>query len=357
VYDETGTWRGARGICRDVTGERERDAILARYRRHERTLGYIIRLIREEIAPQRMLDTAAEATARAAEATGCCIFRCDPTGRLVAAARYGAVCDTEAVADLLNERVADRDGCFEADLDGQPLLACATDYRQTLNGAICLWRRASWADATEEGRTLLTAIAGQLGIALEQIAHQEELERLSQTDALTGLANRRAFMAELAAALIRAQRTARPGALVYVDLDNFKPINDRFGHERGDEVLCRLAEVLRQRARPYDRIARLGGDEFALWLEDTDATAARDRADDLVEASRPHAAESPDPALPLGLSIGVAIYRPESGEDLTALIGRADAAMYQVKHGGKGRYAMAPDAAPGRHARGAGEDG
>jgi diguanylate cyclase (GGDEF)-like protein/PAS domain S-box-containing protein len=358
VYDETGTWRGARGVCRDVTGERERDAILARYRRFERTLGYIIRVIRDEIAPQRMLDTAAEVTARACEAAGCGIFRCVPDGRLAVAAGYGTMPDSVTIGDLLGPRMAGRDGCFEAGVDDGSVLACATEYRQTLNGAICLWRPGSSAEPGEESRNLLAAIAGQLGIALEQIAHQEELERLSQTDALTGLANRRAFAAELEAAVARARRNARSGALVYLDLDNFKLVNDRFGHERGDQVLCRLAEILRHKTRRYDQVARLGGDEFALWFEDTDAAAARSRADDLIAASQSLAAESPDPARPLGLSIGAAIYQPGGIEDLSTLIARADAAMYQAKHGGKGRLAVAAAAVarPGDAGLDVGED-
>src|SRR5690606_38519430 len=88
------------------------------------------------------------------------------------------------------------------------------------------------------------------------------------SDSLTGLLNRRAFLTELTAALARSCRTRATGALIYLDLNNFKQLNDLHGHETGNEALKGIAGILSSAIRPYDLAARLGGDEFALWLED-----------------------------------------------------------------------------------------
>ncbi len=350
VHDAHGEWCGARGVCRDVTAESERDASLARSHHHQRTLDYIGRVVREEIVPKRMLDAAAATTARATGALGCCIYRRDAEGGLSAAARHGKVPDKRRAGALLR-RLIDageyRGGCFEATLGDRALLACAADYRLEINGVICLWRPGSEPAPDQETRTLLTAVAGQLGIALAQIARQEELERLSTTDPLTELTNRRAFMAALDAALNRARRVGRPGALIYVDLDNFKVVNDRHGHQCGDAVLRRVADILKGTVRPYDHVARLGGDEFAVWLGDIEASVVRRRADQIVAAAGRLASEFPNPAHPLGVSIGVALVLPTEDEDVDTLIARADRAMYQAKHGGKARVTIAPPAGAG----------
>ena len=349
VYDEHGEWSGARGVCHDVTEAREHAAESARRRRQEHALTHIVWLIREEVEPQRMLDAAAAATARATGAAGCIIFRAGAEeGRLDRAAEFGDVPVGAGPEALIGEMAIDRGhgaDSRERLSDGSSLIACLTVYRQTVNGAICLMRAGDGPEWSEEERFILEAVAGQLGIALEQIAYQEELERISSTDALTGLANRRAFMRSLEICLARSVRTGRPGALVYVDLDNFKIINDTHGHERGDAALRGVSDLLIRSIRTYDLAARLGGDEFALWLEETDEDAAAERARALLAAAAPLAAESPDPARPLGLSIGVAIYKPGDGEKLDALIARADAAMYRIKHTSKGRFAVAEPAA------------
>lgn len=350
VYDEHAEWSGARGVCHDVTEARAHAAESARHRRQEHALSHVVWLIREEMEPQRMLDAAAAATARATGAAGCIIFRAGAVeGRLDRTAEFGETPVGAGPEALIGEMAIDRSrgtGSREQLSDGSGLIACLTDYRQAVNGAICLVRAEDSSPWSEEERFILEAVAGQLGIALEQIAYQEELERISSTDALTGLANRRSFMRSLEICLARSTRTGRPGSLVYVDLDNFKLINDTHGHERGDAALRGVADLLLRSVRTYDLAARLGGDEFALWLEETDEEAATERARELLAEARPLAAESPDPARPLGLSIGIAIFKPGDGEGLDALIARADTAMYRIKHASKGRFAVAAPAAP-----------
>jgi len=172
------------------------------------------------------------------------------------------------------------------------------------------------------------------------------LAELSRTDELTGLLNRRAFMEDLYKHHMHLYRGSRKGALLYIDLDNFKPVNDRFGHAAGDEVLKQFANILHSHSRIGDLPARLGGDEFAIWLEETDEAGASTKARNLInEAKSLHRLAGIDAAAdmpPLGLSIGIAIADPQFFEELPHLINRADEVMYQVKRQGKGTLIIAP---------------
>jgi diguanylate cyclase (GGDEF)-like protein len=137
---------------------------------------------------------------------------------------------------------------------------------------------------------------------------------------------------------------------VYVDLDNFKAVNDRLGHPAGDAALKGLAACLRRSVKSRDFVARLGGDEFALWLAGTDRDTAIARAKTILTLKEDIAPYSAGPDKPLGLSVGLAIFKPAETETVAELLARADAAMYEVKRNGKGSYAVAPDAAPARAA-------
>ena len=118
-------------------------------------------------------------------------------------------------------------------------------------------------------------------MVLEHEAIQREMGRQARTDPLTGLLNRRAFLEEMSRHIDRLDREEQPGTLLFADLDYFKPVNDRLGHEVGDEVLVRTANVLRNTVRPTDLVARLGGDEFALWMNGADHMTAAERAEHL----------------------------------------------------------------------------
>jgi diguanylate cyclase (GGDEF)-like protein len=132
---------------------------------------------------------------------------------------------------------------------------------------------------------------------------------------------------------------------MFVDLDSFKPVNDRLGHGMGDQVLVRLAETLRKLVRPSDLITRLGGDEFAVWLSGADHMTAAERADHLCKtAPQDLHAILPETLPKLGLSIGIATRPPGSPESFEALTRRADMAMYQVKRGGRHHWRVSlPD--------------
>ncbi len=154
-----------------------------------------------------------------------------------------------------------------------------------------------------------------------------ELEALAATDPLTGIANRRAFEAELAAAVASAVNFS----LLMFDLDGFKAINDRLGHDAGDQVLCHFAHALRDDIRPQDTAARLGGDEFIVILHCPLAGAFRRGAQILQRLETRHEVllNGRSLAVPIRASVGVVEHR--EGEDAAALLRRADEAMYAVK--------------------------
>ncbi|EGI77132.1 GGDEF domain-containing protein [Hylemonella gracilis] len=194
----------------------------------------------------------------------------------------------------------------------------------------------------------------------------EQLRWISETDALTDLANRRKFNETLAAEWARAMRRGQPLALLMIDIDHFKLYNDHYGHPQGDRCLERVARVLSSSAqRPGDLAARYGGEEFALILPDTDSAGAERLAQKILDAVRaqriPHAA-TPLPEGIVTLSIGVASQRPgklarprESDAsvkqgagspsaavtDMERFIKFADAALYDAKHQGRNRLAVA----------------
>ncbi len=338
VFDEAGSWRGTRGVCQDVTEMRARESELAALRTRDRLMAYVVKTVSDVVDPAAMLEVAATATARVIDAAGCLIFRRRET--LEEAARSG-----ELPSDYTGH-VADADVTDGPPGPGGSWLAMPTRLHGDVNGALCLWRPEAGEPWTVDERDFLADIAGHLAIVVQQVAQHDELERLSSTDALTGLDNRRAFFAALELRLGggagKRAGDDRPGSLVYLDLDNFKQVNDMCGHQRGDDALKAVAQILRQSSRAGDRVARLGGDEFALWLEATDAAGAQAKAETLQTASRVLSDFAPEGGKPLGLSVGIAVYDPSSGEDLESLIARADAVMYDVKHHGKGGFKIAP---------------
>jgi diguanylate cyclase (GGDEF)-like protein/PAS domain S-box-containing protein len=335
---DDGGWAGARGICRDVTQERLRDAALVRANNRERLLSYVVRTIRDEIDPGEILRAAADATGRALETSGCQIFRILPDDADFAlAAQYGSVGDEHPVLDAFSA-----EDYVDGDIGDWHVLAAVTRYRQSVNGALCLWRapdRPGWSD---DDRLLITDLANQVGLANEQMANHERILRLSRTDSLTGLFNRRAFFEEIGRRFQRLSHEGRPAALIYCDLDNFKWVNDIHGHQTGDQALLAVRDMLLQHTRPIDLVARLGGDEFAIWLEGAEERIALERCRQLIEAGRGLAHFSGHPDKPLHMSLGVAVHDGRYREDLNDLIARADRAMYEVKRDGKGDWRLAP---------------
>jgi diguanylate cyclase (GGDEF)-like protein/PAS domain S-box-containing protein len=341
IIGVAGEWLGARGICRNVTEDRERDAALARAHEREWLLGYIIRTIRDEVDPLGMMNAAARAISRAVTAEYAEVHRVDH-GQLSEAARFGNAPGDGLGADFPGGAV-EMPGAVVSEIGGGFGLTLATQYGGAANGVLVLWRTPVIGPWTDDEQALAVSAAEHLGIAIEQIAQHEKLQQLSRTDGMTGLLNRRSFVADLVRRHGRVARGGASGALVYCDLDNFKQVNDTHGHERGDEAICEVARLLERSTRGSDLVARLGGDEFALWLESIDAEGAALKAEELLACGDVLTPYSGGPDIPLGMSLGIAVLDSGSPEGLEALMARADKAMYASKKKGKGGFTMAPN--------------
>jgi diguanylate cyclase (GGDEF)-like protein len=172
-------------------------------------------------------------------------------------------------------------------------------------------------------------------LAADLAAREAELHHLAFHDSLTGLANRALFRDRLRHALQLHARDLRPVAVIFLDLDDFKVVNDTLGHGVGDDLLCRVGERITGALRSGDTIARLGGDEFAVLLEDNgDVLNTAARIEDALRAPFLLAGRSLD----VRASIGVCAVEPDDASiDVDTLLARSDAAMYRAKHAGKAR--------------------
>lgn len=171
-----------------------------------------------------------------------------------------------------------------------------------------------------------------------------ELQALLLRDVLTGLPNRRALMETLPVAMERSARSGKPCALLFLDMDGFKAINDTHGHEEGDELLRQFGSRIAEAVRRTDTAARLAGDEFVVILENLAHLGdAEDKAQSLLASLRQPYALKND-TVSVGASVGVALHLPGDAADLEAWLARADQAMYVAKRGGKNAVALAPPA-------------
>jgi diguanylate cyclase (GGDEF)-like protein len=189
----------------------------------------------------------------------------------------------------------------------------------------------------------LTRVYNLLEVRLlheETLQHGKILEALALQDALTGLANRRLLLDRMAMALAQARRSKTSMAVMYLDLDGFKQINDTLGHKAGDLLLVSVAQRLTAAVREEDTVARLGGDEFVMSLPHISGRADATRmAQKIVEAvSRPYDLDGARARITI--SIGIGIF-PENGRDAEALMQAADAALYEAKRAGKNNYQVA----------------
>jgi len=175
----------------------------------------------------------------------------------------------------------------------------------------------------------------------------EALRLLATRDQLTGMLNRREFDRIMAEEAERSQRFGQPLALVMVDIDHFKAVNDTHGHPAGDAVLKEVAKILTAQLRTVDRVARFGGEEFALILVQTGRGAAGDVAQRVVEAvaANPVVIQG-GPTLSLTISAGVAVL-PNDVSRIDLLVGAADRSLYAAKRGGRNRVVLHAELAKG----------
>ncbi|MBJ7332497.1 MAG: EAL domain-containing protein [Solirubrobacteraceae bacterium] len=199
----------------------------------------------------------------------------------------------------------------------------------------------------DDGAPLYTV--AQIRDITEERNYQQRLRHLADHDPLTGLYNRRRFGNELSRVVAHGRRYAEPAALLSVDLDRFKYVNDTYGHAVGDELLIRLSSTLVERLRETDVVGRLGGDEFGVILPHTTAEEASRTATALLHAIRERTSVlAGDRTVRLTASIGVTAIDPEESATAEELLIDADVAMYEAKESGRDRHALAGEHHAGR---------
>ncbi len=343
IRDPSGRVTGARGVGLDMTElDGQAGQVAAALRRAE-VLDHILWRMGQEVVAQRMMGAALDALTNALGAEGAAVLLLPAGGsvpRLVHAEGVGI----EALADPLGLRVmaGEEDAAVDAKpviLAGRPMLLAPCRTKSGGRATLAAWRAEGARAWDREDMLLIASAANIIRMVLEHEALQHEMTRQARTDPLTGLLNRRAFLEEIERHSGRLHREKQPGTLLFADLDHFKPVNDRMGHEMGDLVLKRTAALLRDTFRPTDLVARLGGDEFAVWLNGADHMTAAERAEWLRDNSPRELAEVTGPDGPrLSMSIGIATRDVDGDESIDSVMRRADMAMYEVKRGGRGHW-------------------
>lgn len=217
----------------------------------------------------------------------------------------------------------------------RPLTTAAQQVRDMVDGKLSM-RPLPVKRHDEVGD--LTAGFNNLLAKLQE--REAALARLAHHDPLTGLPNRTAFLERLEQAVALARRHHSQLALLFIDLDRFKPVNDSLGHDAGDQLLQEVALRLRSSVRQSDVVGRIGGDEFLVLLSDVDSRESVTRvAQKCIEAmAAPF--RLGDSSVHIGASVGIALF-PDHGASSTELITRADAAMYDAKNEGRNTYRLA----------------
>jgi diguanylate cyclase (GGDEF)-like protein len=194
---------------------------------------------------------------------------------------------------------------------------------------------------TRDDLATLSSFAAQASVAIDNVYLHEETERLATIDSLTGAWNRRSLDATLVKEVERAQRFGRPLSVLMLDLDRFKNVNDRLGHQAGDEVLAEVARRIQRSIRSQiDTLARFGGEEFTIVLPETGADGARIAAEKVRRVVADSPFDSAEKGLDVTLSVGLATY-PEDGATPGDLLRAADRALYRAKREGRNRVVVA----------------
>ncbi|HEC17062.1 MAG TPA: sensor domain-containing diguanylate cyclase [Sedimenticola sp.] len=197
----------------------------------------------------------------------------------------------------------------------------------------------------------LQRLSAVVAICLENAANHERLKRVGLTDFLTGINNRRFFDQRLSEELMRTQRQGGSLGCLLLDIDNFKGVNDTYGHRAGDQVLKGISALVRQQLRGPDVLARFGGEEFSVLLIDSDASVAQEIAERIRSAIAEHPVQvENEQVLRVTVSIGVAVFGGDApGQGLLelgeCLIDQADQALYQAKNSGKNKVVYFGDMA------------
>lgn len=305
------------------------------------------KLLQENARLQRLAQDAREKLEAATDGTGLCVWQLHvPSGKLIIFnRRWGAMLgfqpkELQANFEVWREHLHpdDREAVLKAFFDH---LDGYTPFYQAMHRMIRADGRITWVldrgrlvERDEQGRPL-RVMGTHIDITHEK-EYEQQLSRLAHRDPLTGLPNR--------TALYRHFARQRPETLCFLDLDNFKQVNDTLGHRAGDQLLIRVSTTLTELAGDKVTVGRLGGDEFVLllpWKMADVRTAALARA--CVEAlARPFLLEEGEARI--GLSMG--LEEVDEHDDMSAVMRRADQAMYRVKQAGRGGYQLGDKATP-----------
>ena len=209
-------------------------------------------------------------------------------------------------------------GCFDEELALQAVKKGAQDY--LIKGEVDEWQ-----------------LSRALNYAIERKRLQEDVTYMAHYDQLTGLANRTLFHSRLEHAISLAERRDEQVVLLYLDLDNFKPVNDALGHDVGDKLLIEVGKRLKSTVREMDTVARLGGDEFALVLEAVKHSSDVVSVANKILQNLTNVFLIDNQSLYIGASIGIAFY-PHCGKSVDTLTKNADSAMYKAKQNGRNQY-------------------
>ena len=343
LVDDRGRIVGARGIALDVTEQEGREGQVAAALRYSEVIDHILCRMREEVLAPRMMAGVLDALVKALGAEGAAVIDTVGEGAGPAVLHHAGGDPSVVLGSLFAMLKANPDSPVHGyATDATPVLVCPCQSQSAAGTGLGLWRNPGSRGWDAEDRILASSAASIILVVLEHEAIQREMAKQARTDPLTGLLNRRAFLDEMARQIERLDREGLPGTLMFADLDNFKPLNDHFGHEAGDEALRRVAKLLRDIVRPTDLVARFGGDEFAVWLNGADHLTTAERAE-MLRVQTPLLLESltggNGPSL--SMSIGIAPRIAGGGEAIDALMRRADQAMYEVKRHGRGHWRVA----------------
>ena len=337
--------RAAAYLATCVEYERERSALAHQSRRME-ALMTVLRQLPAEIELQPLGHRLADAALHLASADGAAVIAWEnESGRVVGIAGAQAVAvDTTVVTNESETALAAQSATVikRTRREGVPLVSAAEAFSAPAQvlaalpliskggvvGVVTVWSGQAHLD--QDGLEALLALAPYAALHFEHARAFGLLRERAEHDPLSGLLNRQAFDAQLAAESARFQRYQRPYSVLLVDIDHFKSINDRWGHQAGDVVLANIGTVLASGLRDSDQAARYGGEEFAILLPETDLAHALEIAERVRRKLAATESEGPAGRISITASLGVASC-PQCARDAESLIMAADTALYRAK--------------------------
>jgi len=342
--DEDGKFKGVRGTCRDVTTRVEKQKQTQQDNLRLSLQQKITEILNATENAQDLLTSASKELIdflRADLAWSIMKYN----DRLVPAALCGESVeslDFESIWEQLEET-----GQGVHQIEDQDRVHLAIQLKQGDNsiGMIVISRDTDVSPWAKQEVKLLEDVVDILTVAFSKAQLVDRLYRLSGKDDLTGILNRRAITEVVEQRLQHQCRTGQSGSLMFIDLDNFKEVNDTLGHAAGDDAIKMVAKALEVIIRSSDVAGRFGGDEFVVWLEDAGPEIAERKARMLLDEMPGIRKKLGNSNLKLGASVGICQSVPSVDLTFVELTERADAALYNVKKTGKNNIAFADDSA------------